>query len=37
MHSDEAAFHIETRLLARSAGEDVCAREWRFRIPRDLV
>jgi putative CocE/NonD family hydrolase len=37
MHSDEAAFHIETRLSARSAGEDVCAREWRFRIPRDLV
>ncbi len=37
MHSDEAAFHVETRLLARSAGEDVCARQWRFRIPRDLV
>ena len=28
---------LEGWLLARSAGEDVCVREWRFRIPRDLV
>ena len=33
MHSDEAAFHIETRLLARSAGKACVSREWRFRIP----
>ncbi|HEY0387330.1 MAG TPA: CocE/NonD family hydrolase [Gaiellales bacterium] len=37
MRSDAEAFEIETRLVARTAGETVCNRGWDFRIPRDLV
>jgi uncharacterized protein len=37
MRSDAEAFEIETRLVACTAGETVCNREWGFRIPRDLV
>jgi uncharacterized protein len=37
MRSDEQAFDVETRLQATSGAEQVACREWRFRIPRDLV
>jgi hypothetical protein len=37
MRSDADAFLIEVSLTATSRGEHVLDREWRFRIPRDLV
>jgi hypothetical protein len=37
MRSDGQAFDVESRLQATSGAEQVAGREWRFRIPRDLV
>jgi uncharacterized protein len=37
MRSDANAFLIDVSLTASSLGERVFDREWRFRIPRDLV
>jgi hypothetical protein len=37
MRCDRQAFEVETRLQGTSGGEPVAGREWRFRIPRDLV
>jgi predicted acyl esterase len=37
MRCDGQAFAVETRLQAASGAERLASREWRFRIPRDLV
>jgi uncharacterized protein len=37
MRSDAGRFLVDVTLTARSLGEQVLNRRWRFRIPRDLV